>query len=136
MKPLLIEDTEDSPKVDFNTTNNILEISGISRPENPGKFYEYLAQWLENYGKHLSWKRTNQHTQDKVIFKIKLDYYNSTSAKHLLVLLEKLSDIYVSYKIPVDVNWYYDQMDSSMKESGEEYANLLPKLQFHFIANN
>ncbi|MBN8703129.1 MAG: DUF1987 domain-containing protein [Bacteroidetes bacterium] len=133
MKPLAIEGTEDSPKVDFNTANNILELSGVSRPENPGKFYEYLAQWVENYGKYLSWRKGNQ--QDHVIFKVKLDYFNSTSAKHILVVLNKLSDIYKDYRIPVDVNWYYDDMDISMKESGEEYSKLLPKLTFHFIQN-
>lgn len=135
MKPLIIEATEDSPKIDFNTSNNIFEIAGNSRPENPAKFYDYIVQWVENYGKHLSWKN-RERSLDKIILKVKLDYFNSTSAKHLLILLEKFNSIVTEYNIPVDISWYYDEMDISMKESGEEYKNLLPNVKFHFIVNH
>lgn len=134
MKPLVIEATENSPKIDFNTANNIFEIAGSSRPENPGKFYEYIIQWVENYGKHLSWKN-REMSHDKIILKVKLDYFNSTSAKHLLILLEKFNAIVADYGVPVDVSWYYDDMDISMQESGEEYKGLLPNLKFHLIVN-
>ncbi len=133
MKSLLIEATENSPKIDFNTNNNIFEISGNSRPENPAKFFEYIIQWVENYGKHLSWKN-KETSHDRIILKVRLEYFNSTSAKHLLILLEKFNTIVTTYGIPVDVSWYYDEMDISMQESGEEYKNLLPKVKFHLIA--
>lgn len=135
MKSLLIEATENSPKVDFNTANNIFEISGYSRPENPAKFYDYLIQWVEHYGEELSWKKANQKMQDRIILKVKLEYYNSTSSKYILILLDKFNSIQKNYVIPVDINWYYDEQDEGMKESGEEYAKMLPNAKFHLIAN-
>ena len=135
MKSLLIEAAENSPKIEFNTSNNIFEISGMSRPENSGKFYEYIVQWVENYGKHLAWKKVNQMTHDKIILKIRLEYFNSTSAKYLLLLLDKFNIIAKTQGIPVEVNWYFDEMDTGMKESGEEYAQLTESLKFHFITN-
>jgi hypothetical protein len=134
MKPLIIEATENSPAINFNTSNNIFEITGNSRPENPAKFYEYIIQWVENYGKHLSWKN-REMSHDRIILKVRLDYFNSTSAKHLLILLEKFNSIVTQFSIPVDISWYYDDMDVSMQESGEEYKNLLPNVKFHLIAN-
>ena len=136
MKPLLIEATESSPKIDFNTFNNIFEISGFSRPENSGKFYEYIIQWVENYGKELAWQTGSPLSPARLILKVKLEYFNSTSAKYILLLLDKFNAIAKTKAMPVDVNWYYDEMDSVMKESGEEYSKLEDALKFHFIANS
>ena len=59
----------------------------------------------------------------------------SFSAKHILILLEKFNSIVAEFGIPVDVSWYYDDLDISMQESGEEYKSMLPNLKFHLIVN-
>lgn len=132
MKSLEIDATDYSPKISFNTRNNIFEIEGSSRPENPAEFYDYIVKWVENYGKHLSWNN-REISRDKIILKVKLHYFNSTSAKHLLILFEKFNEIVSSYGVPVDLSWYYDEMDSSMEERGEEYKSLLTNVNFHLI---
>ena len=134
MRSLFIEKTANSPEVDFNTSNNIFKIEGNSRPENPSEFYEQITGWLENYGKELSWKNRD-FAKDKIIFNIRLYYFNSTSAKHLLLILDQLNNFATDMGVQVDVSWYYDEQDDMMRENGEEYKKIIPNVKFHFIVN-
>ena len=47
MKELNIEPTSTSPKVIFDPTTNIFEITGESRPENASVFYKPIIDWVK-----------------------------------------------------------------------------------------
>jgi len=52
MEPYILEATEFTPKVQFDTNSHIFELSGFSRPENVIGFYKPILLWLdiiENY---------------------------------------------------------------------------------------
>ena len=49
MNILFIEASKDSPKVVFDPTTNIFEISGKSHPENVKEFFKPILEWLNNY---------------------------------------------------------------------------------------
>src|SRR3989339_514623 len=114
MEALLIEATEDSPKIALDAANNLFQISGRSLPENAIGFYQPVFDWLQNY---------LQSPNTESVFEFQLEYFNTASAKQIakiLLFLEKLS-----IKSDVIVKWYYKQDDVDMLASGQRYAKLI-----------
>src|SRR3989304_3865789 len=132
MHALLIEPSDFSPKVVFDPTKNLFEISGESRPENTSKFYVPLLEWLAQYQSVLYWEKDKFGQGAPHVFEFKLDYFNSTSAKFIMDVLMQL-DKMAQDGFSVKVKWYYDKRDEDMKESGEEFSKLLKKLPIEFI---
>ena len=49
MKPLKIDATFNTPRIDMDQGKGLLLIQGRSIPENPGQFYELIFEWLKEY---------------------------------------------------------------------------------------
>lgn len=131
MDSLIIEATEDSPKILFDTTSNRFTISGESRPENAGKFYTPVINWIISYGERLAWKKNEMKDDSPLVFVFKLDYFNSTSAKYImdiLLVLKKFEDD--GYK--VNVEWHYDKRDDDMLDAGNEFSDTV-EMKFEYI---
>lgn len=114
MELLLIEATEDSPKINFDVSSNLFQITGRSLPENAIGFYQPVFDWLQSY---------LNEPAPVTIFEFQLEYFNTASAKQLakvLLFLEKLSS-----KSEVCVKWYYKKDDVDMLASGQRYAKLI-----------
>ncbi len=123
MEALLIEATEDSPKIALDAANNLFQISGRSLPENAIGFYQPVFDWLQNY---------LQSPNAVSVFEFQLEYFNTASAKQIakiLLFLEKLS-----IKSDVVVKWYYKQDDVDMLASGQRYAKLI-NVKFEVLEN-
>ncbi|HBX51837.1 MAG: hypothetical protein A2275_00505 [Bacteroidetes bacterium RIFOXYA12_FULL_35_11] len=123
MEALLIEATEDSPKIALDAANNLFQISGRSLPENAIGFYQPVFDWLQNY---------LQSPNTESVFEFQLEYFNTASAKQIakiLLFLEKLS-----IKSDVIVKWYYKQDDVDMLASGQRYAKLI-NVKFEVLEN-
>ena len=131
MDALIIDQTEFSPKVVLDPGNKRFEFSGESRPENAGKFYEPVVKWLEVFYKELNTLKTSGGTTYPITINFSLDYFNSTSAKHLLDVLKQL-DLIKKAQIDVVIKWHYHEMDEDMKESGEEFSKLI-EVPFEFV---
>jgi len=56
MVRLNIKPTEFTPKVLLDTEKNKFEIAGESRPEDAGKFYGPILDWLDKYHVLRYWK--------------------------------------------------------------------------------
>ena len=132
METLFIEATEFSPTVILDATKNKFEISGESRPENTGKFYEPIIKWLEQYESVLFWQKNKLGAPPQMLFEFKFEYFNSTSAKYIMDILSLL-DKFHTEGYQVNVKWSFDKLDTDMKESGEEFAQLV-NVPFEFIA--
>lgn len=132
MDALQLEPTDFTPKIILDPTALKFEIAGESRPENAGKFYQPILQWMEQYKSVLFWHKEKFGKPQPITFEFKFDYLNSVSAKYILDLFKQL-DTYNSEGNPVTVKWYYDKRDEDMKSTGEEFADLL-KVPFEFIA--
>ena len=87
MEALRIEATEFTPEVIMDPASNVFEITGESRPENAGKFYKEILDWLDNYYNLRYWK-DSKFSGVEAVFEFKLDYFNSTSAKFIVADLE------------------------------------------------
>ncbi len=129
MNSLIIESTEFSPKIYFNPKENKFEISGESRPENTSKFYAQLNNWVNEFSDFLS----ENPSASNLLFEFKFEYFNSTSAKFLLDFLQKLEELSKkNAHIKISIRWFYDKQDEDMRDSGEEFSQLV-NLPFEFI---
>ena len=124
MNAINIPSSEFTPRVILDPAASKYEISGESRPENSGKFYEPIIQWLEQYGSSLN-------ASSNIVIEFKFEYFNSSSAKYILDVLKQLNN-YHSKGVAIKIKWSYDALDEDMKESGEEFAKLI-NVPFEFI---
>lgn len=131
MHALFLKPTDFTPLVNFDLSGGKFEIIGESRPENTGKFYTQLTEWLTSLRQEL----VANSIEKELIFDFKFDYFNSTSAKYILDLLAILQEISTPLnKVNIIVRWHYDKLDEDMRESGEEFSHLV-SLPFEFIVH-
>ncbi len=115
MEAIKIKGTEDTPSVILDATENNMEISGRSLPEDVSSFYGPILNWLAEYS-----KSPNQ----KTIFNFRLVYFNTASSKLILDILMKLEELNKKGNNVV-VRWYYPEDDEDMQEAGNEYADIV-----------
>ena len=115
MNNLFIPRTSKTPDIFFDSDQGILEIKGRSIPENSVAFYAPVMQWLNDYERNPS-----PETQ----LTIKLEYFNTSSSKCLIDIFRKLEKLHQKDN-SVTVVWYYETVDEDMKESGEDFRELV-----------
>jgi hypothetical protein len=130
METLHIEPTDFTPKVLFDPENSTFEISGFSRPENVIGFYKPILKWMEDYNEKVLSTNT-KFEKSLLTINVKMTYFNSASSKFLLdILLEFMK--FMSKGNKVEINWYYEEGDDEILESGEEISDMLG-YTFNFI---
>ena len=109
---LSIKATDRSPDILFDFAANELTIAGESYPEDVLSFYHPVMEALEAYLGSPDRTITTAH--------LKLIYFNSSSAKVLMNIIELLDE--AAQHAPVSINWYFDPEDDTMQELGEEFG--------------
>ena len=117
-----IEATSRTPAVVFDFTQHHLRIKGESYPEDVTEFYGPVFVALDNYLSKLG--------SGSCRFDFELIYLNSSSAKAVMMLMDKL-EAAAKKGASVEVYWYYDKEDDTMQELGEEFGEDLEKAKFH-----
>jgi hypothetical protein len=125
---LIIEETTNSPKVHFDPSNYVFEISGESRPMDVHGFYSSILKWLDEFARDLM---KSHEIRIPIEFNLNFKYFNSTSLKYILDFCSKLANLKSNGK-DVVINWYYDKYDTDMLESGKELSRLA-NIQFEYI---
>lgn len=115
VQKLVVEKTDNTPKVVFDPEKNIFELSGSSHPENPAKFFNPILNWIDEYA-----KAPNKHT----IISFKFDYFNSSTAKYILNVLWGFEKIAKAGSSKITFQWYYLEEDLDAFASGERYSQL------------
>jgi len=119
---LNIEPTSRTPAVVFDFANNHLKIAGESYPEDVTEFYRPVFDALDAY--------LGAVGQGSFRFYFELIYLNSSSAKAVMMLMDKL-EAAAKDGASVDVYWFYDKEDDTMQELGEEFGEDLESATFH-----
>jgi len=114
MDNLIIEGTKQTPEIDFDAISGVLKLSGRSIPENTFEFFNPVLIWLDEF---------SGQAPDKVIAKINLEYFNTSSSKYILEILKRLKSVLKDDK-DVLVEWYYEEDDEEMMETGEDYEDV------------
>ncbi len=112
MNNLYIEETRESPQIDFNSQTNILKIKGVSYSENSIAFYKPVFKWLEDY--------INSLTNEKVAVEFNISYLNTSSTRCMLKILQILENAF-SDKKDITINWYYNIENEGLKVLAEEF---------------
>jgi len=123
MDNLFIEGTKQTPEIKFEAATGILEIKGRSIPENTFEFFNPVLLWLEEYAKAPA---------EKTIVKVNLEYFNTSSSKYILEIFKRVKVVF-SDGNDVLVEWYYEEDDEEMMETGEDYEDV-SGLPFELIA--
>ena len=127
MDNIRIEATERTPEVDFAFDENSFALRGEAYPEDINEFFGPLVSQLENY--------LNSLEGADVTFNFELIYFNSSTAKILMMLFELLDSV-AEKGNQVTVNWIYASDDDNMEELGEEYGEDLEHAHFNLVAQD
>lgn len=124
MKELRISPTKNSPDIILSPDGTI-RISGRSIHENVADFFAPVDEWIKEYIKVPA---------DLTCVDMRLEYFNSASAKVFIHLLELLKHVTLKNKKFI-FNWYYEDGDEDIFERGEYFAAILD-VPFNFIKVN
>lgn len=119
---LVIRPTRITPLIYFDPDKALLELRGKSSPENSVQFYRRLLIVLERYA---------QYGTKDITANFKLEYFNTSSSKCLFDAFERLLKAHQN-GLTLTINWYYEEYDTDMLESGEDYSDLLD-FKFNYI---
>lgn len=122
MEKLIIEPTQNSPKIVLDPEARVFEFTGESRPENVRSFYAPVLDWLEEFTSTGCVSCT---------FTFKFEYFNSTSAKYILDVFKALQSCMKAGK-EITVKWHYEEDDEDMYEVGTEMARM-SGLNFEYV---
>ena len=125
MESLKIEGSKKSPDIVFEPYSGVLIVGGRSSIENPTKFFTPVLDWAEEY---------SIKPGPKTTFRMQMEYFNSSSSKFLMKIFRVLEAIQKEGKSEVVIEWYYEELDGSMLESGEDFDSML-KLNFEYMVN-
>lgn len=117
-----IEPTRNTPFVNFDYELGLLELKGISSPENSLEFYNPVFKAVDNYT-----------TTDNNCLEVNmaLEYFNTSSSKCIYQIFKGIKRLRENGR-EIIINWMYDADDEDMKEVGEDYSDILG-LDFNYM---
>ena len=115
METLLIEQTDDSPRIVLDPVDKLFEISGKSLPEDVLEFYQPVLDWLNAY---------KEEPDSNTIFNIRLIYFNTASSKLIMDIFLIFEEMVVEGH-NVLIKWHSHQKDEDMQEAGKEFAKMI-----------
>jgi hypothetical protein len=130
MNKFFLEETEFTPELSFDIDTRKFSFKGVSRPEDVFKFYQPAIDWLKKLDEEVS------HSNEKYNIPIlnldfHLSYFNSSSSKMLLQILEIIKKIQ-DKGIDIKVDWYYDASDEQMLDDGQDLSETVD-IPFNYI---
>jgi hypothetical protein len=115
-----------TPQITFSFEDGVFSLEGESYPEDVRAFYDDpMAQfyaWLESNSAPLR-------------FEFKLVYFNSSTAKVIMDLMERLEEAAGNGRECL-IQWHYAEDDDNIKELGEEFAEDLVSAKFELVEVN
>ncbi|MDX1627350.1 MAG: DUF1987 domain-containing protein [Fulvivirga sp.] len=125
MEKLLIEATDDSPKIFLNGDRGILQFKGRSFMEDTSSYSVAIIQWLRDYMKN---------PQTKSIIDLEFEYVNSASHRMISEFMNEVNKYYILGN-DFEVIWRCPAEDETLIEFGEELNEILEiSIKFDFTA--
>ena len=130
MNKYFVEETEFTPEITFDIEARRFSFKGVSRPEDVTKFYQPALNWLRDFDQDILMHTNAKYNIPLLTIDFQLSYFNSSSSKMLLQILEMVKKIQ-NKGIELCVNWYYDESDEQMYDDGMDLAESV-ELPFNF----
>jgi len=124
MERLLIGASQKSPLVHMDADKGLIEIKGRSTPEDTDKVFGPIVHWIEKYV---------ENPQEKTVVNFHFEYFNSSTTKALMRLINKLQIIQKIDNLDLEVNWLH--FDEDMMEYGQDFEEL-SGIPFNFIESD
>ncbi len=121
MKEFRIEHARNSPVI-IMRPDGLIRISGRSIHPNVLDYLRPCGEWVDEYVKDPA---------DLTCVDVSLEYFNSASAKALILIFEKIKQVSLRNKKFI-FNWYYEEGDEDILERGEYFSSVL-RVPFNFI---
>ena len=116
MESLRIEGDKKSPKIIFEPYSGVMVMKGRSSLENPTKFFAPVLEWAEKY---------TIEPSKQTIFRMQMEYFNSSSSKVLMKIFRIMEAMHKGGKSNFTIEWFYEELDGSMLEAGEDFQSML-----------
>jgi hypothetical protein len=122
MKKYIVESTRKTPSIILDPEFGTLDIRGRSIPEDALAFYSPLFDALVEYS-----------SSPKIITTVNLflEYLLTSSAKCILEVL-KILKIISQQGHHISINWYYEEVDEDMRETGKDFQKII-NLPFNML---
>jgi hypothetical protein len=114
-----------TPEVIFDFSNNRYSLRGESYPEDVSAFFGPIIAKLDEHFSRMEGVN--------IEFEFEFVYFNSSTAKVLMGLFDKLEEV-AGNDNTVKVRWLYEEDDENMQELGEEFGEDLEQAQFELTA--
>ncbi len=124
MERLLIAATQKSPLIHMDADKGLIEIKGRSTPEDTDLVFGPILKWIQEYLKN---------PQKKTIVNLHFEYFNSSTTKALMRLINHLVPLSKQDDYELEINWLY--FDEDMLEYGQDFEEL-SGLDFNFIESD
>ncbi len=121
MDKVLIQATGRTPFIRLDAEEGYIEIKGRSTPENTEQVYKQVIRWIEEY---------LLHPQQSTVIDFNFEYLNSSSAKVLIYLMNKLLVASKSKITQLSIIWGYS--DDDMLEVGKDFESITG-MKFKFV---
>ncbi|MBN1250843.1 MAG: DUF1987 domain-containing protein [Bacteroidales bacterium] len=122
MEKIVISATQKTPIIHLD--NGLIEIKGRSTPEDTDKVYLPVFSWIEKY---------LEEPNASTIVNFHFEYFNSSTTKALMRIINKLVGLSKSENFELIVNWYY--FDEDILEHGQDFEEL-SGINFNFIESD
>jgi len=123
MGVLIIKPTKTTPYVCFDPLSSLYEISGNFFSGDPSKIFDLIFEWLNKNMSCLT---------GKIKFKIKLNYFNSSSIRLMLKMLKILEEHFRAGQ-DIEIEWYLN--DDDVDNEGIMLSQIL-EIPFEFKNKN
>lgn len=111
MDGYFIRATGSTPSIEFSPSKGLLEITGVSTPDDPLSFYGHIFSLLHEF-------ETVSHKELVINFGLK----NMTgSTTYIYILVKKLISLQNDTR-KVVFNWYYEKNNEKILETGKEIS--------------
>jgi len=115
MEKIVIEGSNDSPKIILDGKLGQVFIGGSSLPENVLEVYNPVLIWLDEY-------TINPRPLTNIDFFY--DYLNTASSHMIMRIFEKIKELAIACP-KLNINWHYLKSDHDMRDFGEELKELI-----------
>ena len=124
MNSILLEHSENSPRVTMNLDEAFIEFEGKSYPENTFAFYRPITEWLKRYFQIYS------KSKKCTTINFKFTYFNSATTQIIFEILDIIEEAEVKN---IEIYWFYDNESKNGFEDYEDYSEEFPKLNIKAV---
>lgn len=123
LENMILEESENSPKVILDQERGLIEFEGRSYPENTFAFYRPITEWLKKYFEHC-------YTGQALTVNFKFLYFNSATTQIIFEILDIVKEGALEN---IEVNWFYNAENNNGWEDYEDYSEEFPELNINAV---